>query len=67
MLEYRYNAYQPDIKQQAVEMAINESVIRDTSRVLKVSKTTVLKTLRSKESSLTQVNPNIRTLNLANE
>ena len=32
MLEYRYKAYKPDIKKQVVEMDINGSGIRDTSR-----------------------------------
>ena len=45
-------------------MAINSSGVRDTSRVLGVSKTTVIKTLKSKEALLVQVNPNIRTMNL---
>ena len=38
MLEYRYKAYEPDIKKQVVEMAINGSGIRDTSRVLGINK-----------------------------
>ncbi len=64
MLKYRYKAYQPGVKQQVVEMAINGSGIRDTSRVLKISKTTVLSTIKSKGSMLIQVNPNIKTLEL---
>ncbi|MFK0572445.1 hypothetical protein [Endozoicomonas sp.] len=46
-----------------VKMAINSSGIRDTSRVPGVSKTTVINVLKSKESLLLQVNPNIRTMN----
>jgi transposase-like protein len=38
MLTYRYLAYQAGIKEQAVEMAINGSGIRDTARVLKIDK-----------------------------
>ena len=34
MLNYRYKAYEPGIKKQWVEMAINGSGIRDTARVL---------------------------------
>jgi transposase-like protein len=32
MLEYYYKAYEPSIKEQIVEMAINSSGIRDTAR-----------------------------------
>ena len=34
MLEYCYKAYEPGIKKKVVDMAINGSGIRDTSRVL---------------------------------
>ena len=46
MLNYRYKAYEPGIKEQAVEMAINGSGIRDTARVLQISKGTVSSTLK---------------------
>lgn len=46
MLTYRYKAYQPGIKERVVEMAINSSGIRDTARVLGISKTTVISTLK---------------------
>jgi hypothetical protein len=39
-------------------MAINGAGIWDTVRVLNVSKTTVIKTLKGKEACLVQVNPN---------
>jgi len=46
MLEYRYRAYEPGIKAQLVDMAINGSDIRDTARVLKIDKNTVISTLK---------------------
>ena len=46
MLNYRYKAYQPGIKQQVVDMAINSSGIQDTARVLGISKGTVISTLK---------------------
>lgn len=57
MLDYRYNACAPGIKEKVVEMAINSSGIRDTARVLKIDKNTVISILKSKEDSLVQVNP----------
>ena len=48
MLSYRYRAYEPGIKEQAVEMAINGSGIRDTARVLKINKNTVISTLKKR-------------------
>jgi transposase-like protein len=52
MLSYRYlcplgyRACEPGIKAQLVEMAINSSGIRDTARVLKINKNTVISTLK---------------------
>ena len=43
MLGYRYTAYRPGIKEQVVDRAINGSGVRDTARVLKISKGTVKK------------------------
>jgi len=43
-------------------MAINSSGIRDTARVLKINKNTVLNTLKSKEDMLVQVNPIFQTM-----
>ena len=57
MLDYRYTAYQAGIKEKIVDMAINGSGVRDTARVLKISKGTVIsalkKSLRS-QSKLTR-------------
>ncbi|SCN46538.1 hypothetical protein BAZMOX_01011_2 [methanotrophic endosymbiont of Bathymodiolus azoricus (Menez Gwen)] len=57
MLDYRYNACAPGIKEKVVEMAINSSGIRETARVLKIDKNTVISILKRKEDSLVQVNP----------
>ena len=46
MLAYRYTAYQPGIKKKVIDMAINGSGVRDTARVLKISKGTVISTLK---------------------
>jgi transposase-like protein len=48
MQKYRYKAYEPGIKEQVVEMAINGSGIRDTARVLHINKNTVIATLKKK-------------------
>ena len=45
MLEYRYKAYEPGVKEKTVDMAINGGGIRDTSRVLGINKKTVINTL----------------------
>jgi len=46
MLEYTYNGWKPGIDEQIIDMAANASGIRDTSRVLKVSKQKVQDTLK---------------------
>ena len=51
MLNYQYKAYEPGVKEQLVEMAINGSGIRDTARVLKISKGTVISTLKKSRDS----------------
>lgn len=58
MLTYRYTAYEPGIKDKIVDMAMNSSGVRDTARVLSISKGTVISTLKKKNNILTQVNPN---------
>jgi transposase-like protein len=42
MLDYRYKACEPGIKEKIVDMSINGSGIRDTARVLKINKNTVI-------------------------
>jgi len=49
MLNYRYRVCQAGIKEQVVEMAINGSGIRDTARVLKISKNTIIRTLKKSQ------------------
>jgi len=49
MLAYRYKACRPGIKEQVVEMSINGSGIRDTARVLKINKNTVISMLKKVE------------------
>jgi transposase len=44
--DYIYRAYEPDVKDQVVEMASNGSGIRDTARVLGIAKNTVISTLK---------------------
>ncbi|MDX7993288.1 IS1 family transposase, partial [Xenorhabdus sp. psl] len=46
-LEYSYRACQPGVKDQIVDMAMNNSGIRDTARVLKAATVTVMKTLKN--------------------
>ena len=49
MLNDRYRACQAGIKAQAVAMAINGSGIRDTARVLKINKNTIIRTLKKSQ------------------
>jgi insertion element IS1 protein InsB len=48
LLQYRNQGRLPGVKQQMVDMALNGSGIRDTARVLRVSPTTVIDTLKKK-------------------
>ncbi|MCB1717373.1 MAG: hypothetical protein KDK05_19790 [Candidatus Competibacteraceae bacterium] len=50
MLSYRYKAYEPGVKTQAIEMALNGRGIRDTARVLKINKGTVISALKKKRA-----------------
>jgi insertion element IS1 protein InsB len=52
---YVYRGYLPEVKQQIADMALNDSGIRDTARVLKISPTTVIETLK-KAPNLKAVN-----------
>ncbi|MCB1771653.1 MAG: transposase, partial [Candidatus Competibacteraceae bacterium] len=56
ILDYDYNGYLPEIKNQMIDMAINGSGIRDTARVLEISPTTVINELKKKNLAL---NPSI--------
>ena len=48
ILDYTYQGYRPEVKQQIEEMAINGSGIRDTGRVLGISPNTVIKELKKR-------------------
>ena len=51
LLEYTHKGFLPEVKTQIVDMARNGSGIRDTARVLKVSPTTVMNTLKKRNQS----------------
>ena len=54
LLQYHNTGRVPEVKQQMVEMALNGSGIRDTARVLGVSPTTVMTTLKKKRRRFTR-------------
>ena len=54
--DYVYQAYQIGIKEKIIDMTLNSSGIRDISRVLKISPTTVIKEIKKKEPLLESVN-----------
>ena len=49
-VSYTHNACKPGAKAQIIDMAINGSGINDTARVLKVSKSTVISTLKKSKN-----------------
>jgi transposase-like protein len=51
ILEYCYRGRLPEVKRQIVDMALNGSGIRDTARVLGISKDTVLSELKKKRAA----------------
>ena len=57
VLAYKYKAYEPGVKKRIIDMMINSCGIRDISRVLGLSKQTVINTLLRIKGSLVQVNP----------
>ena len=52
--QYHNAGWVPEVKRQIVDMALNGSGIRDTARVLGVSPTTVLTTLKKKRRRCTR-------------
>jgi transposase-like protein len=48
LLQYQNKGRLPEVKRQMVDMALKGSGIRDTARVLRVSPTTVLTTLKKR-------------------
>lgn len=57
MLDYSHRAYLPEVKQQIIDMALNGSGVRDTGRVLGISKDTVVSTLKKRKASLNASTP----------
>ena len=55
ILKYSYRGHLSEVKQQIVDMALNDSGIRDTARVLKVSPTTVIEQLKKKSDICVQL------------
>ena len=47
--DYSYRAYLPEVKKQIIDMAINGNGIRDTGRVLGISKDTVVSALKKRK------------------
>jgi len=45
-LDYRYNARKPGVKPQIAELTLNSSGVRDISRILSISKNTVVSELK---------------------
>ena len=45
-LDYRYNACKKGVKEKIIEMTLNSSGVRDTGRVLSISKDTVCTVLK---------------------
>jgi len=52
LLNPAYKGRLPEIKQQAIEMSLNASGVRDTARVLQISTRTVLNELKQKGSAI---------------
>jgi transposase-like protein len=53
-LKYRYNARKQGVKEQISELTLNSSGVRDISRILKISKNTVISELK-KTPNLTRI------------
>lgn len=56
ILNFSYRGLLREVKVQISDMAINGSGIRDTARVLRISPTTVIETLKKSPSQFEQVN-----------
>jgi insertion element IS1 protein InsB len=48
LIKYVYKGRLPEVKQQIIDMAMNGNGIRDTARVLHISPTTVIETLKKR-------------------
>ena len=56
LIDYTYNGCKPGIDEQIIDMAANASGIRDTARVLKISKQKVTDTLKKRGKTIHKVN-----------
>ena len=65
--DYTYRAYEPGIKEQIMDMAMNGRGLRDTSRVLGVGKNTVIATIKDQATEVVTVNPHLGSQTLAVE
>jgi transposase-like protein len=45
-MDYHYNAHKPGVKAQIAELTLNSSGVRDISRILEISKNTVVSELK---------------------
>jgi transposase-like protein len=51
VLQYQQRGKDPEVKKQIIDMAMNGSGIRDTSRVLRVSQNTVMNEIKKNKAS----------------
>ena len=54
LLQYQNRGRLPEIRRQVVDMALNGSGVRDTARVLRISPTTVIATLKKSRHAATR-------------
>ena len=55
LLHYQNRGRLPEIRRQVVDMALNGSGVRDTARVLRISPTTVIATLKKSRHAATRL------------
>ena len=65
--DYVYRAYEPGIKDQIADIAMNGGGIRDTARILGIGKSTVISTLKKKSTEVVAVNPYVGSREIAVE
>ena len=51
ILQYQQRGKDPEVKKQIIDMAMNGSGIRDTSRVLKISQNTVMNEIKKSRAA----------------
>jgi insertion element IS1 protein InsB len=57
ILEYSYRGCLPTVKRQIIDMSLNGSGVRDTARVLGISKDTILSELKKKRAPSNRSTP----------